>query len=100
MAKEAADAFVKRYGSDEAFRNKVNGLGSPEAIRAYLDQEGFAQFTREELEDARKAASTTGELSGAELEAVAGGAWGAIFESSCDRQSAVYCQGVECISVW
>ena len=76
MAKDAAEAFVKRYGSDEAFRNKVNGLDSPQAIRAHLDEEGFGQFTRQELEGARSAASASGELSDTELEAVAGGAWG------------------------
>jgi len=110
MASEAAETFVKRYGSNEAFRNKVSGLDSPQAIRAYLDQEGFGQFTRQELEDARTAASTSGELSDAQLEAVAGGAWGAEWDYTCDghksgdpscptvhRES---CDVHECTSVW
>jgi len=101
MAKEAAAAFVKRYGNDEAFRTKVNGLDSPQAIRGLLDQEGFGQFTREELEDARKAANAGGELSDVELEAVAGGSW-ARWESSCAQVDVlnVYCSGVACTSVW
>jgi len=103
MAKEAAGAFVKRYGSDEAFRNKVNGLDSPQAIRGLLDQEGFGQFTREELEDARKAANAGGELSDVELEAVAGGAW-YTWEKECESgystSSGNCASGYTCTSVW
>jgi len=102
MAKEAAEAFVKRYGSDEAFRTKVNGLDSPQAIRAFLDEQGFGQFTREELEDARTAASASGELSDAELEAVAGGAWGWAWEHDCGGYSLIgVCQSAfQCTNVW
>jgi len=109
MAKEAAEAFVKRYGSDEAFRNKVNGFDGPQAIRTFLDQEGFGQFTREEFEDVRKAATDSGELSDAELEAVAGGEWGISWQVTCEHS---YCamiatdpcsttaSGYTCTSVW
>ena len=103
MAKEAAAAFVKRYGSDEAFRTKVNELNSPQAIRAFLDQEGFGQFTRQELEDARTAASASDELSDAELEAVAGGDWGVVFDYKCTSRfssSSDYCPTQTCTSVW
>jgi len=101
MAKEAAEAFVKRYASDEAFRDKVNTFEGPGATRTFLHQERFGEFTREELEDARKGASASGELSDAELEAVAGGAWGVEFEWSCDRDSLFEChEGYSCSSVW
>ncbi len=102
MAKEAAAAFVKRYGSDEAFRTKVTGLDGPQAIRNYLDQEGFGQFTRQELDDARKTASASGELSDTELDAVAGGAWGAGWEKDCTGYSVIgACEsGYQCTSVW
>jgi len=110
MAKEAAEAFVKRYASDEAFRTRVNGLDSPQAIRTFLDEQGLGQFTRQELEDARSAASAAGELSDAELEAVAGGAWyvwdqSTTCESSYtgDDSGEVNCSGaysVTCSSVW
>jgi len=103
MAKEAAAAFVKRYGSDEAFRNKVNALDSPQAIRAHLDEQGFGTFTRQELDDAHKAAGASGELSDTELDAVAGGAWGMEWTADCTG----YCQivgqcesGYSCSSVW
>jgi len=106
MAKEAAAAFVKRYGSDEAFRNRVNGFDGPQAIRTFLDQEGFGQFTREELEDARGAASASGVLSDADLEAVAGGAW-MVWQADCDQvEGSVLgnapdsCQSYTCTSVW
>ncbi len=110
MAKEAAEAFVKRYASDEAFRNKVGGLDSPQAIRTVLDQEGFGQFTRQELEDARKAATASGELSDAELDAVAGGSWGVeyTYDGGCsnghtDEGGNVTCPSAYyhiCTSVW
>ena len=100
MAKEAAAAFVKRYGSDEAFRKKVNGFEGPQAIRTFLDQEGFGQFTREELEDARKAANASGELSDAELEAVAGGSWSVCYvvKDSSDQDSDYH--QLDCKAVW
>jgi len=104
MAKEAAEAFVKRYASDEAFRTRVNGLDSPQAIRTFLDEQGLGQFTRQELEDARTAASASGELSDAELEAVAGGAWGVEFQVDCSGYCALLigeCEsGYSCTSVW
>ena len=97
MAKDVAEAFVKRYGGDEEFRNKVNGLDSPDAIRAFLDEEGLGQFTRQELESAR----TSGELSDAELEAVAGGAWGVFMDSKCDQVTPWgVCEAKLCTSVW
>ncbi len=99
MAQEAAAAFVKRYGRDEAFRTKVTGLDGPQAIRNHLDQEGFGQFTRQELEEARKAASASGELSDTELDAVAGGAWGVPLQVDCNKLSPIGGQ-VECTSVW
>jgi predicted ribosomally synthesized peptide with nif11-like leader len=100
MAKQAAEAFVKRYGSDEAFRKKVNGLDSPAAVRGYLNQQGLGLFTRRELEDARGAA---GELSDAELETVAGGAWGATWGLDCETgyKSSGECEAkYTCTSVW
>jgi len=106
MAKEAAEAFVKRYTSDETFRNKVTGFDPPEAARAYLDQEGFGQFSREELEDVRSAAG--GELSDVELDAVAGEAWDVVHNYDYGDYSGSKwlaadgdCQsGYTCTSVW
>jgi predicted ribosomally synthesized peptide with nif11-like leader len=108
MAKEAAEAFVKKFGSDEEFRNKVNQLRSAKAIRSFLDQEKLGQFTKQELEDARRTARASGELSDAELEAVAGGAWGAAWEYECKTSYSEYdvhydCPGINnysCTSVW
>ena len=109
MAQEDAAKFVEKYGSDEAFRDKVNALDTPGDIRMYLDEEGFGEFTRQELEDARNASSADGELSDAELEAVAGGAWGVEMSTDWECTSGYSKDGTDmscgsytesCGSVW
>ena len=102
MAQEEAARFVGKYGSDEAFRKRVSAMDTPEAIRAYLDEEGFGHFTRQELGQARTAANASGVLSDAELEAVAGGAW-ATWDYDCSDYSssdANCAGGYSCTSVW
>ncbi len=68
MSIKSAKAFVERIKTDEEFAKRITGAASRKERAEIVKAEGF-DFTPEELK------TVTGELSGEELEAVAGGDW-------------------------
>jgi len=77
MSKEAAQAFIERMKSDEAFRAKVMAEEDVEARLALIHAEGF-DCSVEEI-------GALQELGDAELDAVAGGSWGCDYIPWADR---------------
>ena len=67
MSKEAAQAFVEKMKSDEAFRARVMAEEDVEARLVLIGTEGF-DCSAEEI-------GALQELGDAELDAVAGGSW-------------------------
>ena len=66
-----AEELIQKLGTDQAFRSKLQNAADPEARRKVLNDYGFSDVQRADLEAYAKTHAT--ELSDAELEAVAGG---------------------------
>ena len=69
MSVESAKKFLEKYKSDEAFAKSVNEAKSAEERNKIILGAGF-DFTQAELNECRG-----GELSDADLDAVAGGSY-------------------------
>lgn len=82
MATQRAKEFIALVSSDVVLRQKLENAGSIDERRQMINDAGFADVTKADLQEAisdRTALSSAevdavGELSDAELEAVAGGA--------------------------
>jgi predicted ribosomally synthesized peptide with nif11-like leader len=74
MATPRAAELIAKISDDVVFRQRLENAGTPEARRQIFDEAGYADVTKEDLTQALQEGSPDGELSDAELEAVAGGA--------------------------
>ena len=71
MSVESAKAFLQKVKSDEALGKKLQDAADDDARKAIASEAG-ADFTKEEMKEVMKAASSK-ELSDDDLDAVAGG---------------------------
>jgi predicted ribosomally synthesized peptide with nif11-like leader len=81
MSVEHARNLILKIASDEAFREQV-ASASPAEKKALLAAAGFSDVTREDVAAANP--NRVGELSDADLEAVAGGDWLDVFAAIGD----------------
>jgi predicted ribosomally synthesized peptide with nif11-like leader len=71
MSVESAGQLIVKLGTDAAFREQIE-RAAPAERKALLESHGFGDVTRADVEAAKV---RNGELSGVELESVAGGCW-------------------------
>ena len=77
MSVESAKGFLAKYKADEAFAKSVNEAKSVEEKKKVILGAGF-DFTQAELNECRG-----GELSDADLDAVAGGSYVCTTDTHC-----------------
>ncbi len=81
MSHEAALEFVQTIGQDEALTKRFSAISDPAEVAKIAESELGYNFTPEELKDVFakikefEVSNENGELSDAQLETVAGGAW-------------------------
>jgi predicted ribosomally synthesized peptide with nif11-like leader len=74
MATPRAKELLKTLGTDVTLRQKLESASTPEGRRKVINDAGYSDVTKEDLQAAVAEVGGTTELSDAELEAVAGGA--------------------------
>ena len=71
MSVERAQELLRKFSEDKEFRVKIRDAGSQEGMKQVLTEAGFGDVSPQHVQAA--AGTQGGELSDAELEAVAGG---------------------------
>ena len=68
------EAFLQTVATDATLRQNLENAATPEARRQIIDAAGFADVSKEDIAaTVKRLAPAVGDLSDAELEAVAGG---------------------------